>query len=294
MPLGLGEQGDAADHVAVPAQVLGGRVDDHGRPVLDGPAQVRRGHGVVDHQGHAGGRAGLGQGGQVGHGHGRVGDRLGVDGPGGRAQGGPDGGRVAGVDEADLDAEAGGGVGQQRVGPAVQVALGDHVVAGPGQRQQHGGDGAHARGGGQALGRALQVGDGRLQGGGGRVLVAGVDVALPRLAQGVGVVLGVVEDEGRGLPDRGGQRRLGRQGQAAGVDRAGGEAVSHRCSSHAGRRAGYRGAAIPAAALARARTRARKRLPWAAPRTPRTTRTPPSRATSRVRRPDTSTADSWS
>src|SRR4029450_10375130 len=46
-----------------------------------------------------------------------------------------------------------------------------------------------------------------------------------------------------------------------------------------------------AAALARSRTRARKRLPWAAPRTPRTTRTVPSRATSRVRRPDTSTAD---
>src|SRR4029450_2403730 len=41
-----------------------------------------------------------------------------------------------------------------------------------------------------------------------------------------------------------------------------------------------------------ARPRARKRLPWAAPRTPRTTRTPPSRPTSRVRRPDTSTADS--
>ena len=50
----------------------------------------------------------------------------------------------------------------------------------------------------------------------------------------------------------------------------------------------------PAAALARARTRARKRLPWAGPRTPRTARTPPSRATSRVRRPDTSTADSSS
>ena len=53
VPLGLGEQGEPADHVAVAAQVLGGRVDDHGRPVLQGPAQVRRGHGVVDHQGHA-------------------------------------------------------------------------------------------------------------------------------------------------------------------------------------------------------------------------------------------------
>ena len=66
----------------------------------------------------------------------RLEDRLGVDGPGGGAQGGPDGRRVAGVDEADLDAEAGGGVGQQRVGAAVEVALGDQVVAGGGQRQQ--------------------------------------------------------------------------------------------------------------------------------------------------------------
>src|SRR4029450_10644182 len=124
---------------------------------------------------------------------------------------------------ADRDDEAGGCGGEQRMGSAVEVALGDHVVAGPGQRQQHGGDGPHARGGGQALGGALQVGDGRLQGGGGRVLVAGVDIAPAGLAQGVGVVLGVVEDEGRGLPDRGGQGRLGRQGGAGGVGRAGGE-----------------------------------------------------------------------
>ena len=240
--------------------------------------------------------------GQVGDGHGRVGDRLGVDGPGGGAQGGPDGGRVAGVDEADLDAEAGGGVGQQRVAPAVQVALGDHVVAGPGQRQQHGGDGPHARGGGQALGGALQVGDGRLQGGGGRVLVAGVDVALAGLAQGVGVVLGVVEDEGRGLPDRGGQGRLGRHGEAAGVDRAGGEAVSHRCSSHAGRRAGYQpgararllGAVGAGGGPGAGQDPGPEAVALGRAADPADHPVPPSRATSRVRRPDTSTADSWS
>jgi hypothetical protein len=227
VPLGLGEQGDPADDVVVAAEILGGRVDHHGGAVLDRPAQVGGGDGVVHHQRHAGVGGHLREAGQVGDGHGRVGDGLGVHRPGARPHRGAGGVRVGGVDEGDVDPEPGRHVGQQRERPAVEVPLGEQVVAGAGQRQQRGGDGAHAGGGGQALGRALQVGDGRLQHRGGGVLVAGVDEALARLPESVGVVLGVVEGERRGLPDRRGQRPLGREWLTAGVDRARGEAVGH-------------------------------------------------------------------
>ena len=41
---------DAADGRAVPADELGGRMHHDIRAVLDGPAQIRRGESVVDHQ----------------------------------------------------------------------------------------------------------------------------------------------------------------------------------------------------------------------------------------------------
>ena len=45
---------DAADRRAVPADELGGGVDDDVGAMLDRPAEIRRGEGVVDHQRHTG------------------------------------------------------------------------------------------------------------------------------------------------------------------------------------------------------------------------------------------------
>ena len=70
---------DAADGGAVAAHELGGRVHDDVRAVLDGAAQVGRGHGVVDDQGHAGLVRDLGHRLDIQHVHARIGDGLAVE-----------------------------------------------------------------------------------------------------------------------------------------------------------------------------------------------------------------------
>ena len=69
----------AADGGAVAADELGGRVDDDVGAMLDRPAQVGRGEGVVDDQRDAGLVGDLGDGRDVEHVDARVADRLAVE-----------------------------------------------------------------------------------------------------------------------------------------------------------------------------------------------------------------------
>lgn len=160
---GVGEDGDPGQHVGVAAQVLGGRVDHDVRPVLDRAAEQWGGEGVVHHAQHPGLAGDADQGRQVGDPRRRVGDRLQVQQPGGGPQGGADFLRVVAPDVGDRHAPARGQVGQGREGAAVQALLGDHVVPGAEQREQHGVDRAHPGGGRQRAAAALQPGHRVLQ-----------------------------------------------------------------------------------------------------------------------------------
>jgi hypothetical protein len=123
----------------------------------------------------------------------RVADRLDVHGLGLVVDGGGDGVGVVAVDEADVDAEAGKRHLELVVGAAVQVAGGDDVVAGLGER----GDGEELR----RLTRrrrhrrhaALEGGHPLLEHVGRRVHDAGVDVAELLQPEQPGGVVGVVE-----------------------------------------------------------------------------------------------------
>ena len=124
---------DAADRRPVAAQKLGGRVDHDIGAVLDGPAKVRRGHGVVDHQRHAGFVSDGGDLLDIEHVHPRIGDGLAID----RARLGRDGLaeilRVVRLHELHVDADAAEAHVELRVGAAVERAGGDHFFALPHQ-----------------------------------------------------------------------------------------------------------------------------------------------------------------
>ncbi len=105
----------------------------------------------------------------------------------------------------------------------------DHVVAGAQQREQHGVDRAHARGGGQRACSALQFGDRVLQGPDGGVAQPAVRERGAGPGEGRGQVVRVVEGEHVALVDRHAERATagdvgdGRvDGLALGVPRPGG------------------------------------------------------------------------
>lgn len=83
---------------------------------------------------------------------------------------------VADVDERRRDvARAGEEVGEERVGPAVEGAGGDHVAAGAAELEEDGGDGGHAGGGAVGGLRALEGGHEAAEVEHGGVEVAAVD-----------------------------------------------------------------------------------------------------------------------
>ena len=89
----------AGHHVAVPGQVLGGRLDHEVGAVIQRPAHERRRERVVHREQRAVPVGGVGEGRDVGEDAGRVGDGLDVeDGGRGGRQRGLDGGDVGGVD----------------------------------------------------------------------------------------------------------------------------------------------------------------------------------------------------
>ena len=209
---------DAADAGAMATDVLGQRVHDDVRAMLEGAAENRRGHGVVDDQRHAMSMRRVGQRCEVDDIAGRVADgfaeyRLGalVD---QRFQCGD----VIVCGEAGLDAETRQGVGQQVVGAAVELGHRDDVVAGFGHGLDGVGNGGHAGGDGQCADAAFQRRHAFLEHGVGRVHDARVDIAGDFQVEQVGTVLGVVEGEGAGLVDRHRHRLGGRVGAIAGVD----------------------------------------------------------------------------
>ena len=120
----------AADAGAVAAEVLGQRVHHDVGAMLDRPAQVRRGHGVVDDQRHAVVVRDLGDGRDVGHVAGRVAQRFDEHGLGPVVDQLFEAGRVAVVGKTRGDAELRQRVREQVVGAAIQCRAADDVVTG--------------------------------------------------------------------------------------------------------------------------------------------------------------------
>ena len=134
------------------------------------------------------------------------------------------------VDEGGVDAEAAQRHVELGDGAAVELGGGDDVVAGLGQRGEGDELGGHARGRGHRTDAALEGGDALLERGDRGVADPRVDVAVLLQGEEVGGVVGVLEDEGRGLVDRDGAGAVLGVGGAAGVQGAGAEtegAVSH-------------------------------------------------------------------
>jgi hypothetical protein len=190
--------------------------DDVGAP-LNRPAQVRRGHGVVDDQRDLGLVGDLGEGFDVDDVDERVAQRFRVKQLGVLLDGFAEILRVARVDEGGLDAELPQVHVQQRVRAAVQGRGRDDVVAGAAQREDGGDFGRLAGGGGQRRAPALDRRHAFLEHRHRRVGDARVDVAEGLQVEQAGGVLGGVEDERGGLVDRRGARAGGRIRDLPGV-----------------------------------------------------------------------------
>ena len=215
---------DAADRRPVPAQELGGRVEHDVGPVLDRPAEVGRGHGVVDHQRHAGFVGDGRHAGDIQHVHARVGDGLAVDRAGLRSDGSAEVLGVVRFHELGFDAEAAEADVELRVGAAVERAGGHDLFALPHQAAESQELRRLSAGGGQGGHAAFERRHALLEDVGGGIHDAGVNVAELLEREEFGGVGGVVEDEGGALVDGHGARVGGLVGGVAGVQGTGGEA----------------------------------------------------------------------
>lgn len=207
---------DAAQDIAVAADILGGAVNDDVGSVGKGPEEHGGGEGVVDEQTGVVGAAELGKAGDVYDFEEWIGDGL-DDEDDGRLfnEHALDGIKVGGVDEEALCAILGPEAVDEGVGGAVAVLGGGDGYAGPDAASSHGEvDCGHAAGGGERevvcglCGHvvAFEVDDGVLEGGDGRVAVAAVDVEVGVSAEGaveVGGVLVDVADAGDDTADDG-------------------------------------------------------------------------------------------
>lgn len=173
------------------ADVLGQRVHDDVRTVLERPAEDRRGHGVVDDQRHAMAVRSRSEGSQVDDIAGWVADGLAEHRFGALVDQRFEGGDVVMGGEAGLDAEAWQCVGQQVVGAAVELGHRDDIVANLGHGLNRVGDGGHARGHGQRADAAFQRRHALFEHGVGRVHDPRIDIAGDLQVEQVGTVLGV-------------------------------------------------------------------------------------------------------
>lgn len=214
----------AADGGAVAAQVLGQRVHDDVGAVLEGAAEIGRGNGVVDDQGDAVVVGDLGDGLDVGDVALRVAEGLDKDGLCLGVDEGGEGLGLAVVGEAGGDAVLRKGVGQQVVGPPIEGAGGEDVVAGLGDGEDGVGDGGLAGGYGERAYPAFEGGEALLEHVVGGIHNPAVDVAGDLEVEEVGAVLGGVEGVGGGLVDGDGDGLGGGVGGVAGVDGPGFEA----------------------------------------------------------------------
>ncbi|MCY1288947.1 hypothetical protein D9M70_380140 [compost metagenome] len=181
--------------------------------MLERPAQVRRGHGVVDDQRHAVVMRHARDRLDVDHVAERVAHRLDEHGLGALVDQIAEARRVAAVGEAGLDARLRQRVRQQVVGAAIQLARRNDVVAGLRDGLDRVGDRGHARGQRQRAHAALERGQALLEHVVGRVHDAAVDIARHLQVEQVGAVLRVVEGVGHRLVDghrHGAGSRIGR------------------------------------------------------------------------------------
>ena len=109
---------------------------------------------------------------------------------------------VVGIEEADLDAELGERLGEERPGTAVEARRGDEVLAGVADREDRRGDRRLARGEGEGGCAAVDRREALLEHVAGRVHEARVDVAEFLQREEVRRVLGAVELVGSGRVDR--------------------------------------------------------------------------------------------
>jgi hypothetical protein len=207
---------DAADRGAVPADVLGRRVNDDVGAVVERPADNGRRR-VVDDQRHAQLLADLGDLADREDPQLRVRQGLGVVGAGARVGRPAEVLRVARVDEADLDAEAVEGVGEEVPGAAVEVGRADDVVARARDVLDRHGRGRLARGDRERRDPAIERGDALLEHVAGRVRDPGVDVAELLEREEIRRMPGVIELVRRGLVDRHRDRAGGRVVAVTGV-----------------------------------------------------------------------------
>ena len=172
--------------------------------VLERADEVRRRDGVVDDERDAGVVRHIGDERDVEDVDARVADGLGEQELRVRAdRAGPLVGIILVLHEGRLDAELGEGVLEQVVGAAVDRRARHDVVAGLGDVEHGEGRGRLPGGEQECSGAALERGDALLDHGLGGVLDARVDVAELGEREQVLGVLGVIEDVGGGLVDRG-------------------------------------------------------------------------------------------
>ena len=192
---------DAADDVAVAVEVLGDGVDDHVAAELQRELVVRRGEGVVAHDGDGVvlGVCYLAYAGDVLDLQRRVRGRFDIDGAGVRPHSGADLIEIGGVDESDVDAVTGQPVLKVGEGAAIEDGVRYDMVAGLAQRPHCGGDGADAGCGSHGVLPVLKGGYLALERGGGRVAEAGIDIPLLLPGEAAPALLAGVENERRGL-----------------------------------------------------------------------------------------------
>ena len=197
---------------------------DVGAPV-EGPAEVGRGHGVVDDERDARLARHRRQGFQIADHAARIGQALDEDRLGPGRQRTAHGRRVVDVDEVSLPVEFLEGLAELGDRAAVEPGRGDETVARFHQGEESENLGGVAGSAAGAAAPAFQIRQAFFEGGHRRIRESRVDEAEGLQVEQRGRVVGVVEHVGGVLEDR----RLARAGDrlrlGAGVDHAGFEAV---------------------------------------------------------------------
>src|SRR5581483_1984374 len=199
----------AAHGGAMAADIFRGRVHHDVRAPLDRPAQVGRGHGVVDDKGNLGLVRDLRERLDVDNVDERVAERLGVEQLGVLADGAAEVFRLIRGHECRVDAELLEIDVQQRVRAAVERGGGDDVVAARAERQDRGDLGGLAGRAGKRRAAAFERGHALLEHRHRRVRDARIDVAEGLQVEKAGGMVRGVEDERGRLIDRRGARAGG-------------------------------------------------------------------------------------
>ena len=220
---------DAADGDAVAAEKLGGRMHDDVGAVLEGPAQVGRGEGGIEHQRQLVAVRDVRHRLDVEHFQARIAERLGEHQARLVGDGLVEACRIARIGQRGGDAEARQRMREHVVRAAVDARRRHDVPARAHQR----GDGEMQRGlpagGRHRADAAFQRRDALLEHRDGGIGDARIDVPGALQVEQPGGVLDVVEHVGRGLVDRHGARARRRIGLLAGVQRERIEAGAFWC-----------------------------------------------------------------